>query len=151
MKRIQEYQMLLNASKIPYLEKKKSYLCESNCNSPENVAEIMEKCFQMSNLPEEHVYAIALNTRSSIIGVFEISRGTVAASLLSAREILIRMLIVGATHFLICHNHPSGHLQPSEEVMQLLDSLDKNSGVSKGDVRIIPPQADDLALTGNDF
>lgn len=114
MKRIQEYQMLLNASKIPYLEKKKSYLCESNCNSPENVAEIMEKCFQMSNLPEEHVYAIALNTRSSIIGVFEISRGTVAASLLSAREILIRMLIVGATHFLICHNHPSGHLQPSK-------------------------------------
>ena len=114
MKRIQEYQMLLNASKIRYLEKKKSYLCESNCNSPENVAEIMEKCFQMSNLPEEHVYAIALNTRSSIIGVFEISRGTVAASLLSAREILIRMLIVGATHFLICHNHPSGHLQPSK-------------------------------------
>lgn len=51
----------------------------------------------------------------SIIGVFEISRGTVAASLLSAREILIRMLIVGATHFLICHNHPSGHLQSSEE------------------------------------
>ena len=51
---------------------------------------------------------------SSIIGVFEISRGTVAASLLSAREILIRMLIVGATHFLICHNHPSGHLQPSK-------------------------------------
>ena len=45
---------------------------------------------------------------------FEISRGTVAASLLSAREILIRMLIVGATHFLICHNHPSGHLQPSK-------------------------------------
>lgn len=63
MKRIQEYQMLLNASKIPYLEKKKSYLCESNCNSPENVAEIMEKCFQMSNLPEEHVYAIALNSK----------------------------------------------------------------------------------------
>ena len=38
-----------------------------------------------------------------------------------------------------------------EEVMQLLDSLDKNSGVSKGDVWIFPPQADDLALTGNDF
>ena len=63
---------------------------------------------------KKNVYAIALNTRSSIIGVFEISRGTVAASLLSAREILIRMLIVGATHFLICHNHPSGHLQPSK-------------------------------------
>ena len=42
-------------------------------------------------------------------------------------------------------------LETKEEVMQLLDSLDKNSGVSKGDVLIFPPQADDLALTGNDF
>ena len=39
-------------------------------------------------------------------------------------------------------------LETKEEVMQLLDSLDKNSGVSKGDVWIFPPQADDLALTG---
>ena len=42
-------------------------------------------------------------------------------------------------------------LETKEEVMQLLDSLDKNSGVSKGDVWIFQPQADDLALTGNDF
>ena len=42
-------------------------------------------------------------------------------------------------------------LETKEEVMQLLDSLDKNSGGSKGDVWIFPPQADDLALTGNDF
>ena len=42
-------------------------------------------------------------------------------------------------------------LETKEEVMQLLDSLDQNSGVSKGDVWIFPPQADDLALTGNDF
>lgn len=42
-------------------------------------------------------------------------------------------------------------LETKEEVMQLLDSLDKNSGVSKGDVWIFSPQADDLALTGNDF
>ena len=42
-------------------------------------------------------------------------------------------------------------LETKEEVMQLLDSLDKKSGVSKGDVWIFPPQADDLALTGNDF
>lgn len=42
-------------------------------------------------------------------------------------------------------------LETKEEVMQLLDSLDKNSGVSKADVWIFPPQADDLALTGNDF
>lgn len=42
-------------------------------------------------------------------------------------------------------------LETKEEVMQLLDSLDKNPGVSKSDVWIFPPQADELALTGNDF
>lgn len=115
MKRIQEYRMMLDKTKIPYLEKTRSYLFESNCNSAENVAKIMEECFQMSDLPEEHVYAIALNTGNNIIGIFEISKGTVDASLLSAREILIRMLISGATYFLICHNHPSGRLKPSQD------------------------------------
>ena len=42
-------------------------------------------------------------------------------------------------------------LETKDELMQLLDSLDKNSCVSKGDLWIFPPQADDLALTGNDF
>lgn len=113
MKKIKEYQMMLNENRIPYLETQKSFLCESKCNSPANVAKIMESCFQISDLPEEHIYAIALNTKNQITGIFEVGKGTVNCSLISAREILIRMLLAGAVSFILCHNHPSGDTNPS--------------------------------------
>lgn len=91
MKKIKEYQMMLNENRIPYLETQKSFLCESKCNSPANVANIMESCFRISDLPEEHIYAIALNTKNQITGIFEVGKGTVNCSLISAREILIRI------------------------------------------------------------
>lgn len=125
MKRIKEYQMMLNENRIPYLETQKSFLCESKCNSPANVAEIMESCFRISDLPEEHIYAIALNTKNKITGIFEVGKGTVNCSLISIREILIRMLLAGAVSFILCHNHPSGDTNPSQEDIQITESIGK--------------------------
>ena len=125
MKKIKEYQMMLNENRIPYLETQKSFLCESKCNSPANVANIMESCFRISDLPEEHIYAIALNTKNQITGIFEVGKGTVNCSLISAREILIRMLLAGAVSFILCHNHPSGDTNPSQEDIQITESIGK--------------------------
>lgn len=102
-----------------------SFLCESKCNSPANVANIMESCFRISDLPEEHIYAIALNTKNQITGIFEVGKGTVNCSLISAREILIRMLLAGAVSFILCHNHPSGDTNPSQEDIQITESIGK--------------------------
>ena len=124
-KKIKEYQMMLNENRIPYLETQKSFLCESKCNSPANVANIMESCFRISDLPEEHIYAIALNTKNQITGIFEVGKGTVNCSLISAREILIRMLLAGAVSFILCHNHPSGDTNPSQEDIQITESIGK--------------------------
>ncbi len=117
--------MMLNENRIPYLETQKSFLCESKCNSPANVANIMESCFRISDLPEEHIYAIALNTKNQITGIFEVGKGTVNCSLISAREILIRMLLAGAVSFILCHNHPSGDTNPSQEDIQITESIGK--------------------------
>lgn len=64
MKKIKEYQMMLNENRIPYLETQKSFLCESKCNSPANVANIMESCFRISDLPEEHIPIFCLKISS---------------------------------------------------------------------------------------
>ena len=55
MKKIKEYQMMLNENRIPYLETQKSFLCESKCNSPANVANIMESCFRISDQPRTYI------------------------------------------------------------------------------------------------
>lgn len=81
MKKIKEYQMMLNENRIPYLETQKSFLCESKCNSPANVAKIMESCFRISDLPEEHIYAIALNTKNQITGILKLEKEPLIDSL----------------------------------------------------------------------
>ena len=56
---------------------------------------------------------LALNTKCRVIGLFEISHGTVNECLVSPREVLIRALLCGAAAIFLVHNHPSGDPQPS--------------------------------------
>lgn len=68
---------------------------------------------------EEHAYLIGLDTKGHVLGIFPFSQGTVNAALVNPREILIRLLLIGAVRFLLAHNHPSGDPGPSEEDRQI--------------------------------
>lgn len=54
------------------------------------------------------MWLMALNTKGKLIGVFELSHGTVNCSLAGIREIFVKLCLCGATSFVIAHNHPSG-------------------------------------------
>ena len=71
--------------------------------------------YNASVLTEEYMWMIALDTKCNPIGIFEISHGTVNASLISPREIFMRLCLCGATNFVLIHNHPSGDITPSKE------------------------------------
>lgn len=63
---------------------------------------------------EEYVYVVGLTTKTQALGVFEISHGAVSASICNPREIFIRLLLCGASTFVMIHNHPSGDTNPSK-------------------------------------
>lgn len=92
-------------------------------SSPETIVEVMTKVFHLDKYSEEYVYMIALNSKCSAIGFFQISHGTVNSSLVQPREVLIRALLVGAAGIIICHNHPSGYPLPSEMDIQVTTKL----------------------------
>lgn len=64
---------------------------------------------------EEYLYVIAINSYGDILGCFEVSHGTVNASVSSPREIFLKLLLLGAVAFFMAHNHPSQHSKPSQE------------------------------------
>ena len=84
-------------------------------NSPESVVRLMNRVFQLGHRAEEYCYLLCFNTKSKLLGVFEVSHGTVNASLLSTREIFMRALLIGAVHVIVVHNHPSGDPTPSND------------------------------------
>lgn len=55
--------------------------------------------------------------------MFEASHGTVNASFVNPREIFIRLLLVGASAFVVSHNHPSGDYTPSKEDIHITRRL----------------------------
>lgn len=90
-----------------------SYSNEHFC-SPKSISAMLCQVFRLDTKAEEYVYLLALNTNQKLLGIFEISHGTVNCSTSNPREIFIRALLLGATNIVLAHNHPSGSITPSK-------------------------------------
>lgn len=102
--------------KTKLVEEKNGIVSEDNIlDDPEKVQTLINGVFNAVNLAEEYVWLIALDTKFHPIGLFEISHGPVNMSVVTPREIFIRLCLCGASMFIIVHNHPSGLPQPSME------------------------------------
>lgn len=67
----------------------------------------------MRHLEQEEIHVMFFNTKQSLIKELLISRGTVNASVMTPREILIEALRCRAVGMALVHNHPSGDTTPS--------------------------------------
>lgn len=83
-------------------------------NGPQLVADLMQELFQLDRATEEHVYILCLNTANHPLALFHLTKGTINTSLINPREILLSSLLVGASAFILVHNHPSGETKASE-------------------------------------
>lgn len=78
----------------------------------------------------EHVeeFKIMLLTRSNrILGIATISKGGVSGTVTDVRIILQLAIKSNASGIIICHNHPSGNMQPSESDTKITQKI-KDSG-----------------------
>ncbi len=81
--------------------------------SPEIIANYYME--DLRHLETEHLIVVMLNTKHRFLGDFELSKGTVNASMASPREAYIEALKAGAVYIVLIHNHPSGDPLPSRE------------------------------------
>lgn len=100
---------------------------EIECNNAQLVVNMLNDVFRLDKHAEEYCYMLCMNTKSRIIGVFEISHGTVDAAIVTPRDVLMKALLVGARHFVVAHNHPSGDVTASLQDLDLYYSLKQAS------------------------
>ena len=82
-----------------------------------DVMEIMQG--KLSNLKHEEFWAIYLNQASKILKTDQIGKGGITATIVDIRLIMQDAILLGATAIIVCHNHPSGALTPSEADLNL--------------------------------
>lgn len=81
--------------------------------SPQSIAEYFME--ELRYETQECVYAVYFDQRCHLIKKLMITRGTVNAALISAREIYLEAVRCSAVNLVLVHNHPSGSAQPSQE------------------------------------
>ncbi len=106
----------LNEERTEYLTSngyKKSQGTARVLNNPEKISEFMREAYETDTLPNEHVWMICTNVRRVPIGVFELTKGTPNASIVTPDHVYRLALMSGATNIILVHNHPSGDESPS--------------------------------------
>lgn len=90
-------------------------------HAPSDAADYLEPLRYAS---EEHFVSVHLNAKHEIIGLHEVSHGTLTASLVQPREVFKAALLANSYAIIVCHNHPSGALLlPSPEDLQVTRQL----------------------------
>lgn len=102
-----------------------SYSCVNEFNTAYKITKLMNDVFDVSHLAEEYTWIIALNAKCKLIGVFEVSHGTIDASIIGTREIFVRLCLIGATQFVLVHNHPSQDSSPSQNDYYVTEQIKK--------------------------
>ena len=69
----------------------------------------------IGNLPHEEIWAIYLQRNNKIICERRITTGSGTASLFDVKKIMRYALTERAESMVLCHNHPSGNLLPSNQ------------------------------------
>ena len=126
MVRMTKYTTKLTENKRVSLEKEVTKNCPDltyAIKSPDDAATIGKEFMRIHEEPEEYMYMICMNTKNKVIGVFEVSHGTVNASLVSPREVFQKALLANATSIILMHNHPSGDCTPSREDIEVTKRL----------------------------
>lgn len=99
----------------------------------------------IGELPHEEFWILYLNNSNKIVQKSQLSKGGITGTLVDVRLVLKTALEVGAIALILCHNHPSGTLKPSEADKNITQKL-KTASLSL-DMKVL----DHIIITENAY
>jgi DNA repair protein RadC len=94
-------------------------------SSSESVFNIMHPV--LGDLPHEEFWVLLLNRSNHVITKFRVSQGGVSGTVIDVRLILKPALENLASSIILCHNHPSGNIYPSDADEQITEKVIKSA------------------------
>ncbi|HEX2976694.1 MAG TPA: DNA repair protein RadC [Bacteroidales bacterium] len=86
-----------------------------------DVAEIFQPL--LSDIPHEEFWILFLNRSNKVISRIRISQGGVSGTVTDVRIIMKKAIELLASGIIVCHNHPSGNLNPSESDTKITQKI----------------------------
>lgn len=99
----------------------------------------------LSDLPHEEFVVLMLNRANHVINKYRLSKGGVSGTVVDQKLIFKEAIENLASGIVLCHNHPSGNLTPSNEDISLTKKL-KQAGELL-DIKVM----DHIIIAGNKY
>lgn len=104
-----------------YAVKEGAHLAPQSILSPIDAVKFLTP---LSFASEEYFVSLHLNAKLDILGVHEVSHGTISSALVHPREVFKAALLTNSHSLMVCHNHPSGaQIKPSPEDFETTKQL----------------------------
>ena len=92
---------------------------------PDDAAEIATAHFEELATDREVFSIMLLNVKNYVIGIHDVSIGSLTDSVVHPREVFKAACLANAASIILLHNHPSGEADPSKEDIQITARLVK--------------------------
>lgn len=112
---------IVAALEIGRRRKVSEVLQRKSVNSSKEVFEIFGN--HLGDLRHEEFWALYLNRKNSIVRKVQIGVGGIDSTISDIRKIMRMGLETNASSIIVCHNHPSGNLQPGRSDIRLTNRL----------------------------
>jgi DNA repair protein RadC len=89
--------------------------------SSKDVANLMQPV--LGDLEHEEFWVLFLNNSNKVVAKSQISKGGLTATIVDIRLVFKSALELASVGIIVCHNHPSGKLQPSVADKQLTQKI----------------------------
>ena len=76
---------------------------------------------------QEEFKVLLLNTNNLVLGIYPLSKGGVAGTVVDPKLVFSVALKCNASNIIVAHNHPSGNLKPSNADKELTKKLKKDT------------------------
>jgi DNA repair protein RadC len=110
------------------VELKRDQIKKAKIANSQNSADFFREIWDDSIGIYESFFVIYLNSSNTTIGWYKVSQGGLQGTVADPRLIVKKALDVLATSFIMCHNHPSGNLTPSEADKVITKKIKEGAG-----------------------
>jgi DNA repair protein RadC len=108
-----------------------------------DVADIFQPL--LSDLSHEEFWILFLNRSNKVINTMKLSQGGISGTVTDVRIVMKKAIEYLASGIIVCHNHPSGNLNPSESDTKITQKI-KEAGALM-DIQLL----DHLIISDKDY
>jgi DNA repair protein RadC len=108
-----------------------------------DVADIFQPL--LSDLQHEEFWILFLNRSNRVIDRMKLSQGGISGTVTDVRMVMKRAIEFLASGIIVCHNHPSGNLNPSESDSKITKKIKEAGNLM--DIQLL----DHLIISGKEY